>query len=975
MALLETPKSKLIGKLKSIQSFGLNNIGSGISTYFILSFLLITISPFRSFAQIELSGKVLDASTKEALIGATIMVRGTENGTSTNFEGQFTLNIKELPVTLEISYLGYITKSEKIHSVTKPMVFSLSEDVNELIGVDVIESRITEKQKQAPLTILAMDAASIKTAPSGNFYESLGNLKGVDVTSASLGFKVVNTRGFNSTSPVRTLQLIDGVDNQSPGLNFSLGNFLGSSELDLVKVEIIAGASSAFYGPGAFNGVISMQTKDPFVFKGLTVQHKFGERNMNELAVRWADAVKNKKGREVFGYKINLYYLNALDWEAENYNPTTDSKVGLNNPGGYDAVNIYGDEALGGGNNYTTMAGQLRRPGLGYFYRTGYMEKDLVDYETKNLKSNIGLYFNLTEDVQLNYSLNYGNGTTVYQGDNRYSLKGIQFLQNKIELKKEDKFFIRAYATHEDAGNSYDAVLTGFLLNQNAKADGDWYRQYLSYWESNGGPGSLIRTLDGFPPFAVPFDTATARTVLNQNSEFVKEQHRKAANNANTTANGNDQPHFEPGTAAFDSAFASITSKLFTEGGSRFYDKSALYHVQGEYQLDLKKLGVFRIGGNYRLYTPNSKGTIFADTIADRTDTIEGGFFNPDGEYVKITNSEIGLYAGLEKSFANNRFKASATLRADKNQNFNTVFSPAISLVYTSEKKDVIRLSFSSAVRNPTLADQYLYYNVGRAILLGNLNGYDSLVTVSSFRDYINSPNFEKENLTYFNVDAVKPEQVKTAELGTRFTVKNRLYVDAGAYYSFYTNFIGYNLGIDLEMDVFGRPTPATTAYRVTTNAKGLTTTRGVSIGLNYYLSQYFTLTGNYSYNELVLEGTDEQIIPAFNTPRNKFNVGLTAKDLPIEKFGWKHFGFGLNYKWIEGFVFEGSPQFTGQVPTYSLLDLQINKNVPKINCTFKLGASNLLNNKVFQVYGGPYVGRLAYFSILYDFKKGIKNL
>ena len=77
---------------------------------------------------------------------------------------------------------------------------------------------------------------SIKETPSYSFYEGLGSLKGVDLTSASLAFKVINTRGFNSTSPVRSLQIIDGVDNQAPGLNFSLGNFLGASELELARL-------------------------------------------------------------------------------------------------------------------------------------------------------------------------------------------------------------------------------------------------------------------------------------------------------------------------------------------------------------------------------------------------------------------------------------------------------------------------------------------------------------------------------------------------------------------------------------------------------------------------------------------------------------------------------------------------------------------------------------------------------------------
>jgi outer membrane receptor for ferrienterochelin and colicin len=91
--------------------------------------------------------------------------------------------------------------------------------------VQINASRLSEKTKQSPLTVESMDQIAIRETPAFNFYEGLGQLKGVDVTSASLAFKIINTRGFNSTSPVRSLQIIDGVDNQSPGLNFSPRKF------------------------------------------------------------------------------------------------------------------------------------------------------------------------------------------------------------------------------------------------------------------------------------------------------------------------------------------------------------------------------------------------------------------------------------------------------------------------------------------------------------------------------------------------------------------------------------------------------------------------------------------------------------------------------------------------------------------------------------------------------------------------------
>ena len=177
-----------------------------------------------------------------------------------------------------VSLLGYVKQEYEVKSVNDKIHIKMSQDSRALGTVEITSDRITEKQKLAPLTVESMDIIAIKETPAANFYEGLGNMKGVDLTSASIGFKVINTRGFNSTSPVRSLQLIDGVDNQSPGLNFSLGNFLGSSELDIRRVDIIQGASSSFYGPNAFNGVINMETKSPFDYTGLCVSTKFGER-------------------------------------------------------------------------------------------------------------------------------------------------------------------------------------------------------------------------------------------------------------------------------------------------------------------------------------------------------------------------------------------------------------------------------------------------------------------------------------------------------------------------------------------------------------------------------------------------------------------------------------------------------------------------------------------------------------------------
>jgi iron complex outermembrane receptor protein len=923
-----------------------------------------------AYAQIQLSGTIIDGQTKETLIGANVIVKGTDNGTSTDFNGNYILTISgKLPITLEVSYLGYrLIETEVTTKNQKPIY--LFPDSKSLKEVRVVDTRITQKQKEAALTIEALDMISIKETPSANFYDALGTLKGVDITAASLGFKVINTRGFNSTSPVRSLQIIDGVDNQSPGLNFSLGNFLGSSELDIMKVEIIQGASSAYYGPNAFNGVISMTTRNPFMQQGLSIQYKFGERQLFENSIRYAEKFQNKAGKDIFAFKINLSYMKAQDWEADNM-AAVDGEISSNNPGGYDAINRYGDEDTDGNLNDLTTTFQseyLDFPGLGKFHRTGYMEKEIVDYNTKNLKTQTSLHYMINPKTELIYGTNYSTGTTVYQGDNRLSLKNIQFWQNKIEIIQKDKFFIRAYRTSEDAGDSYDAVFTAIKLQEyNQISNQDWYTDYKNNWKDSfdwedvnweTAEYSFIDqqwTFQGNPIDILDW-ISRSDSVLIANTDLIISTHDATRNQTDLKTN-----QLIPGTIAFNNLLADITSKIPSDGGTRFYDKSALNHIHTEYQFN-PNFATIKIGANFRQYTPNTKGSLFMDAKS------------------RIINNEAGIYSGFEKNILGEVLKLSGTLRADKNENFDLNFSPAASIVYKPTNIDIIRFSVSSAIRNPTLADQYLYYNVGRAILIGNLNGHgnkygENLVTVESLINYYLPAAQSKDSLKFFSVKPIQPEKAKSAEIGYRTTIFNKVYIDANYYYSLYTDFIGYKIGVKYDTignnntDAYEISLNSIQAYRMAANAENTVTTQGASIGINYYIHPKYSLNGNYSWNKLNEEGREDPIIPAYNTPEHKYNLGLSGRDIHFSnsKFFLRNFSFSINYKWVEGFTYEGSPQFTGNVPTYDLVDVQLSKKLPELNATLKVGSSNILNNKHYEVYGGPYIGRMTYCSLLFE--------
>lgn len=954
----------------------------------------------------------MDKQTNEPLIGATVSIKGTGNGTATDVDGKFQLKVTEKPpFTLLFSYIGYSNQEIAINNEAElKRSFNLKLSTSETIlkDVEIVDSRITEKQKESPLTVESMGLGAIKQTASSTFYEGLGTLKGVDMTAASLGFVIINTRGFNSTRPVRSLQLLDGADNQAPGFNFSIGNFAGATEIDIQKVDLIVGASSSLYGPNAFNGVINLQTKNPFYYTGLTVFLKGAERNLFEAALRYARSFKNKNGLDKFAFKLNFSYLRADDWRAANLSPSTNSPMAEDNPAGYDAVNRYGDELTTiYENDYNTKPGNRLFPGLKQFFRTGYLEKDIVNYNVRNLKANAALHYKITDKIEARVAYNFGTGTTVYQGDNRYSLKGIMFNHIRGEIIQPDKFYIRAYATMENGGNSYDAVFTAIKLNELDRSNNFWNQTYQTTWSGRFVP--KVRALPGFPAYVgqgsgwfTNYDStnAVANAILKLYQDSLIKWHNEARLITDTTTYlGQYGGRVEPGTAKFDSLVRDITARTaFEQGGTGFYDRSKMVHVQGEYKFEPKLKGKEKslldilVGASFRMYLPDSRGTIFSDTISGiksiETRINERDSIRPsDNAHIivydtiqdttfirkRITNWEVGMYLSLSRKFTfgmneKHAIILTATCRVDKNKNFPFIATPAASVVYNYKQNHTFRVSFSSAIRNPTLQDQYLYYNVGRAILIGNLKGVDSLVTIQSFQDYAGSSPFNAALLSWFDVPPVRPERVQSLEVGYKGIIKNKVYIDCSAYVSWYKDFLGYRIGAAIQNlgGIYG----IKQVYRVSANSPDRIMTYGASVGFSYFFVRNYSLSGNYSWNRLDKLGSSDPVIPAYNTPEHKFNVGISGKDIKIKTV--KGFGFNINYKYIHGFTFEGSPQFTGAIPTYSLLDAQISWECQKIYTTFKLGGSNLISKMNYQTYGGPAVGRMIYGSILVNLDQDV---
>jgi len=891
-----------------------------------------------------LSGSISDGQTADLLVGALIRVVDSDEGAYTDAQGQFSFAVqKKLPFDIRVTYLGYDTLVYSVSSLNRALKLVLEPNQLDMATVDIYAERRSKLQEELSLTVESIGIDAMKNSSEASFYDELANLREVDLLTVSFGFKVVNTRGFNSSAPIRSLQLIDGFDNASPGLNYPVGNFVGIADLDVEGVDLVIGASSAYFGPGAFNGVINMRSKNPFEYEGLDLMIKGGERSYKEVLFRYAKAFGSKGKRKKFAVKINGSYALIEDWNAVDYSPSRGSiedSIDVSNAGGYDAVNVYGDEVSG---DFTSLFEQIptRHPGLGRFYRTGYREEDVVDYDSYNLKVSGAIHFRPKPNWELSVGSNYGTGSTVMQLDNRLKLNDVWLVQNKVEVTYKDRFFLRAYHSEESAGKTYDIVSTALLLQGRWRGNGDWVQGYRNYWFRN--IVSKVKALEGFPTIEPPlfeFDFAQASAVLAANQDSLNRWHSLAR----ASQDGN---MLFPGTPEYQTVFDDITNKPVSQGGTRLVDKSKLYHIHGEYRFKPGFVDEVVVGGNFRAYQPYSEGTIFSDT----SNTL-------------IRTSEYGAYLGAEKTVMSDLMRLNFAARVDKNKNYGFLFSPAISANYQFSENHSIRMSLSYALRNPTLIEQYYYFRVGDVYLLGNLNGYNNLVTLESFDDYRKSRTLDTTNWVRFNEDPIVPEKNVSSEIGySGIFFGGRTAVSATYYISRYRDFIGFKIGLEVpNQTIVLNPQ----IYRFSANAKEITMTTGLSVNINHQINDWLGFKGNYSWNRILVD-RDDPLIPAYNTPESKFNVSLGGRNMKF--LGIRNWNWGVSYRWIEGYTYESSPQFSGRIPAQYFVSGQIGKDFPSLKSSLKIAGSNLLNRRQNGLYGAPVIGRFVYASWAFSLK------
>jgi outer membrane receptor protein involved in Fe transport len=544
--------------------------------------------------------------------------------------------------------------------------------------------------------------------------------------------------------------------------------------------------------------------------------------------------------------------------------------------------------------------------------RTGYNEQNLVDYNAKSIKTSTSLHYKLSNTVQAVLQANWGTGTTVYTGSDRYSIRNFSIGQYKLEVKGQD-FMVRGYTTQERSGDSYISSILGSYINEASKASTAWFPQYVGNYvgaRAAGAPDAQAHSL--------------ARTAA-------------------------DVGRFLPGSPQFESAKNTIMNTNISSGlGARFNDKSNLYHYEGMYNLTgaLKEAFELQVGASYRRYDLNSGGTIFDDLNRE------------------IDIDEYGAFVQMGKKLSD-AFKLSFSGRYDKNENFDGRFTPRLTGVYTVAPNNNIRLSYQTGYRNPTTQNQFIDLSVGggstrligglpSSLVKYNLYGNKPFTDVS-YRNFLASASAGAANpallKTYsFTEGGVKPESVKAYELGYKGLLGSKVLLDAYGYYNTYSDFI-------TSVEVFQQSGTTFTKFGVPVNAEGNVTSYGTALGIDYLMGKY-NLSGNISYNNI--GDIPVTYVNDFNTPKVRYNLGISNRNVV------KNVGMNVSYRWQDSFYWNSSFA-SGAVPSFGTVDAQVNLKIPSVNGMIKIGASDLLNKYYVTSYGNPEMGGMYYVGFTFN--------
>jgi len=365
----------------------------------LLFFIIVMIASLQyAHAQKQFTGTVTDAATNKPLVGASVVLQGTTNGTSTTADGKFNLSIPVKAKAIVVSYVGYSPQTISVEGKSQINV-SLSElkEIDEVVVVGYTSQR----KQDLTGAIAVVDVAAVKNNTSGNTMQALqGRVAGLYIEkdgSPNGGTKRILIRGANTLGNNDPLYVIDGIPTTRPEIFQSL------DPANIANVQVLKDASAeSIYGARASNGVIIVTTKNGGNTNGkVEFQFNNSTSTQSEKAERYNMLSSLDRGKAL--------------WRA-SVNDNQDPAAGYGEIYKFDWNNSFSNPVLNGVSLQPYVGGDTKTPAgntdwQDVMYKTGIVTNN-------SLTASVG---NKNSSLEVNFSHIKNSGMMMYTGYERTS--------------------------------------------------------------------------------------------------------------------------------------------------------------------------------------------------------------------------------------------------------------------------------------------------------------------------------------------------------------------------------------------------------------------------------------------------------------------------------------------------------------------------------------------------------------------------
>lgn len=730
---------------------------------------------------VTVTGVVTSADDSEPVIGASVLVKGTNTGTITGIMGDFTIpNVPSSATTLIISYVGMVSQEVTIQPGTLQVV--LKSDAKTLDEVVVTAMGISREKKALGYALQEVKSDEITQAGQLNVANSLsGKVAGIQITSqggqvgASQNIVIRGNSSFGDNSP---LIVVDGVPIQNDngtGSAVNLGSGLNDiNPEDIASISVLKGGSAALYGMRAGNGVILITTKSGKKDKGIQVSYD-GSFTVDQIYN--LPKLQNKYGQG--------YYGSEFDWKASGYSKTM-SYQDFAVQHGYsyydgagNGVNDNADESWGPRLDIGLMIPQYNSPvvdgvrqatpwvsqpdNIKDFFNIGYSQNHVISLAATTEKSSTRVSLGFRDQ----------KGTTPNTDQKRYSAA----VNTRMDVNKYLEFnlaanFIRTKSNNLP-GTGYDQrnVLQSLLQWHGRQIDMDDLKQNYDQKDEFGNY-THYNWQQAY--------TVNPYWVLNHNlNKYVRD---RFYGKTSIFIKPTDWLKFE-GRLGFDHYDSNQLSNVewsidYPDGYFRDYDRRATETNADFIAYFTKQFGDFNVnalaGANYRDYTYEIK-TLGADeltvpgvyTVANA----KGNAYTSENHNTRRSNS---VYANLSLGWKNQLY-ADISVRNDWDSTIKDAF------FYPSFSGSWIVTETLPMLTNGKWLN-FLKLRGGWAKIGNATDPYVS----NAYYSVLSAP-FDGTTLYYnpttYPAQNLRPEMVKTWEIGLEANfLDNRIHFD-GAYY------------------------------------------------------------------------------------------------------------------------------------------------------------------------------------------------